>query len=87
MKSKIVRKSKKSLKIEAKKKTGKSKKKTTLKDPASGSEDGANPKNKQFEISSLEIGRNEPGKDVVAGTEDGANKKNEQSEMSSLEIG
>ena len=86
MKSKIVRKSKKSLKIEAKKKTGKSKKKTTLKDPASGSEDGANPKNKQFEISSLEIG-NEPGKDGAAETEDGANKKNEQSEMSALEIG
>ena len=41
MKSKILRKSKKSLKIEPKKKTGKSTKKKTLKDPASGSEDGA----------------------------------------------
>ena len=43
------------------------------KDPASGSEDGVNQKNKQSEMSSLEIGGNEPGKDGAAGTEDGAN--------------
>ena len=86
MKSKIVRKSKKSLKIEAKKKTGNSTKKTMSKDHASGSEDGANQENEQSAMSSLEIG-NEPGKDGAAGTEDGANQKNEQSAMSSLEIG
>ena len=58
MKSKILRKSKKSLKIEPKKKTGKSTRRKTSKDAASGSEDGAKKMDEEWEMSSVESKEN-----------------------------
>ena len=62
MKSKILRKSKKLLKIEPKKKSGKSTRRKTSKDAASGSEDGAKKMDEESEMSSVETGENEAGK-------------------------
>ena len=62
MKSKILRKSKKLLKIEPKKKTGKSTRRKTSKDAASGSEDDAKKMDKESEMSSVETGENKAGK-------------------------
>ena len=87
MMSKILRKSKKSLKIEPKKKTGKSTKKKTSKESASRSEDGANKMNEQSQMSSVETGENEVAKNTGSGSEDVVNNMKEQSEMSALETG
>ena len=87
MKSKILRKSKKSLKIEPKKKTGKSTRRKTSKDAASGSEDGAKKMDEESEMSSVETGENEAGKNTGTGTESGAKKMDEEAEMSAVERG
>ena len=87
MKSKILRKSKKSLKIEPKKKTGKSTRRKTSKDAASGSEDGVKKMDEESEMSSVETGENEAGKNTATGTESGVKKMDEEAEMSSVETG
>ena len=87
MKSKILRKSKKSLKIEPKKKSGKSTRRKTSKDVASGSEDGAKKMDEESEMSSVETGENEASKNTGTGTESGVKKMDEEAEMSSVETG
>ena len=87
MKSKILRKSKKSLKIEPKKKTGKSTRRKTSKDAASGSEDGVKKMDKESEMSSVETGENEAGQNTGTGTESGAKKMDKEVGMSSVETG
>ena len=87
MKSKILRKSKKSLKIEPKKKSVKSTRRKTSKDAASGSKDGAKKMDKESEMSSVETGENEAGKNTGTGSESGVKKMDKEVEMSSVETG
>ena len=87
MKSKILRKSKKSLKIEPKKKSGKSTRRKTSEDAASGSEDGAKKMDEELEMSSVETGENEAGKNTGTGSESGVKKMDEEVEMFSVETG
>ena len=87
MKGKLLRKSKKLLKIEPKKKTGKSTRRKTSKDAASGREDGAKKMDEEAEMSSVETGENEAGKNTATGTESGVKKMDEEVEMSSVETG
>ena len=84
MKSKILSKSKKSLKIEPKKKSGKSTRRTTAKDTGSASEDGGKKMDVEVQMSSVETGENEAGQN--SGSESGAKKMDEEAEMSVLEI-
>ena len=85
MKSKILRKSKKSLKIEPKKKSGKSTRRTTSKDGGSPSEDGGKRMDIDVDMSSLQTGENEAGQN--SGTESGAKNMDVDVDMSSLQTG